>query len=104
MKMKQAFVAALLVAAGIVALAPRAEAIPIVSIVPGSQDAAVDDVVAVDVVVSNLTEPVGGVSLTLSFLDTILEGTSYTIGTALGTGLDFSLGFSGGSGSPFDLF
>jgi hypothetical protein len=62
------------------AFSARAEAIPIVSVVPSnSGNHNVGDLISVDIVVSNLSgEPIGGFFLTLDFIDTIVTGFSYT--------------------------
>lgn len=92
-------------------LAVRAEAATI-SIVPGSQNALIGDLVTADIVVSGLLadESVGGVSLLLSFSN-ILSGTGFTIdpGDNMGFDLDpanndFGSGFTGLGGSPLELF
>lgn len=88
-------------AAGAVA---QGEAAPIVSISPASQTANVGDLVAVDIVVSGLTEGVGGYSISLLFDSSIVTGGDYgnDPGGKLGpAGLDLSGGFAGGS---LDLF
>jgi hypothetical protein len=58
----------------------RAEAIPIVSVVPSnSGNHVIGDKITVDLVVSNLGgEPIGGFFVTLDFIDTIVTGFSYT--------------------------
>ena len=88
----------------------------VISISPASQDALIGDTVVVDILVSGLAagESVGGVSLLLSFDDSVLSGASYTVDpdAKMGTadcessfpGLcDQSSGFDGGSGSPLEL-
>jgi hypothetical protein len=90
--------------------AARAEA-AIISVVPVSQTVALGDPVSVELVVVGLkdNESVGGVSLTLSFNDSILAGASYLVdpdfkmGVALDPFNDFSAGFAGGNGSPLEL-
>jgi hypothetical protein len=83
----------------------------IISISPASQDASISDTVSVDILVSGLAadESVGGVSLLLSFNDSVLAGASYTVdpdakmGTAACGFCDVSSGFAGGTGSPLEL-
>jgi hypothetical protein len=85
----------------------RAEASPVVSIDPASQTANVGDTVSADILVSGLTDPLGGFSLLLSFDDAILTGTSFTNDPDAKMGpspLDLSGGFNGAGGSPLDLF
>lgn len=99
------------VVAGVLA-APRAEATPVISVVPALQGAFVGDTVSADILVSGLTtDAVGGVSFLLSFDSSILKGTSFTLdpdakmGFALNPGLnDFGSGFSAGGTSPFEAF
>ena len=79
------------------ALGARAEAIPIVSIVPAqSANHNVGDLIAVDIVVSNLAgEDIGGFFLTLDFTDTVVTGFSYSIdpGNNWTNKADLSCGF-----------
>lgn len=92
-------------------IAAQAEAATI-SISPVSQDVMIGDPVFADIIVGDLAadESVGGVSLLLSFNDSILSGVSWTadpddkMGVAACGFCDFSAGFAGGSGSPLDLF
>jgi len=104
---------------GAVSLA-RAEAAPIVSIVPTSTpNVSIGDTVGVDINVSNLSNPIAGFGLDLSFLGAILSGQSFTNdpGGLLGIVDDTSCGFgftgfdlggnctnSGPHDSPLDLF
>ncbi len=84
-----------------------AAAAPVVSVNPTSQDIIVGGVAAVDIVVSGLTEAVGGFSFTLSFNDGIVEGLSFTNDPGLTMGLDpldLSFGFGAGGSSPLDIF
>jgi hypothetical protein len=97
---------ALALGIGVVA---QAEAVPVVSINPASQTVMTGDAVSADIVVSGLTELIGGFSAALTFNDSILIGTSYTNdpdGNFSGLIFDFSFGFSGAGGdeSPLDLF
>lgn len=98
------------IAVGVLA---RAEATPIVSISPATQNANVGDPVNIDIIVTGLTEPVGGFSFDLGFDDTIITGngsgpgpgTGYTIGAGLGAApLDLSFGFGAAGTSPLNLF
>lgn len=79
-----------------------------ISISPASQNASIGDTVTADIIVSGLAadESVGGVSLLLSFNDAVLQGLGYTVDPddKMGVEDDFSLGFTGGSGSPLELF
>jgi hypothetical protein len=93
-----------LIAGLVIVAAARTEAAPIVSITPSTQDVMVGDPVSVNIDVNGLTAAVAGFQLLLSFDDSLLEGTGYTIGSGLGAGLDESLGFAGGNGSPLDLY
>lgn len=88
-------------AAALVAAAALAQAVPVVSISPPSQTVP-QGPVSVDIVVSGLTEGVGGFSLTLTFDDNILVGIDFPFGPGMGPApLDLSFGFTGGS---LDLF
>ena len=94
---------AALVLALLVGSAQQAQAVPVISVTPNGGDPN-----AVDIVLTNLEEIVGGVALLLNFNDATLTGTGYTINAAAfedtaGSLLDFSPGFAGGGGSPFDL-
>jgi len=93
-------------------LAARAEATPIVSVQPHFQTANVGDTVSVDIDVSGLTtNAVGGVSFLLSYDNSILKGSSFTLdpdakmGFALNPAAnDFGSGFGAGGSSPFEAF
>ena len=89
------------------AIAVQTEA-AIISISPSSQTVNIGDTVTADIIVSGLAadESVGGVSLELAFNDSILSGFSYTVDPddKMGAEDDFSFGFTGGTGSPLDLF
>lgn len=97
--------AALALAAG--AWLGTAQAAPVVSISPFTQDVAVGGTANVSIVVSGLVQPadaVGGFSLTLSFDDLLLSGLTYVNdpGATMGASpLDLSDGFIGNS---LDLF
>lgn len=87
------------------------QAAPVVYISPASQDVAVAGTAMVDIWVKDLSEPVGGVSLTLSFDDSLLSGLSYTVdpNDGMGTALDllsndFSFGFGTPGAGDLDLF
>jgi len=105
LKMMGRILALVMVASGF--LAVRAEAATI-SLVPGSQNALIGDIVSVDIMVGGLLadESVGGVSLLLSFTDAILSGTGFTLDpdNLMGAEVDFSFGFEPGGNSPLDLF
>lgn len=87
-----------------IGLAARGEAAPIISINPVAQTALVGDPVSVNIDVSGLAaaEEVGGFTITLSFNNAILAGTTFVndpgakMGAVANT-LDFSAGFSGGT-------
>lgn len=92
--------AALALAAGVL----LAQAAPVVSVSPVSQDIAVGGTATVDIVVSGLTDPTGGFSLTLGFDSSIVSGLSFLSDPDGKMGLaplDLSGGFSGNS---LDLF
>jgi hypothetical protein len=83
---------------------PQAQAAPVVSIDPATQTIGVGGTATVDIIVSGLTDPTGGFSLTLGFNNSIVSGASFLNdpGVKMGAApLDLSLGFSGGS---LDLF
>ena len=86
--------------------ASRADAALLISIDPATQDVNIGDPVSVDIVASGITDPIGGFFFNISFSNAILTGDSYTIAPGGGLGLfdDFSFGFTGGTGSPLDLF
>jgi len=99
----------LLAVAGLAATLLSSEAVadPTVSVVPTNQTINVADPVSFDIIVSGLTEPVGGFSFLLYFNDIIVSGDSYVNdpgGTMGAFPLDLSFGFTGGSGSPLDIF
>lgn len=82
----------------------QAEAAPIVSISPATQNIAVGLPGSVNIIVSGLTDPTGGFSLTLGFNSSFLSGVTFFNDPAAKFGpvpLDLSLGFSTGS---LDLF
>ena len=82
----------------------QAEAAPVVTVTPATQTIGVSGNAAVDIIVSGLTDPTGGFSLTLGFNNTFLSGVSFINdpGGKMGLApLDLSGGFSGGS---LDLF
>lgn len=88
-------------AAAAVLLAARAQATPIISVVPHFQSVLVGDTVNVDIDVSGLTQPTGGVSFELSYDNSILQGATFTpdpdhvMGVSLDALNDASLGFTG---------
>ena len=91
-------------------LLSQAVASPIVSIVPSDQTINVGDPATIDIIVSGLdgvTGPVGGFSFNLVFNGVVLTGVSYTNDPDTKMGalpLDLSNGFTGGAGSPLDIF
>jgi hypothetical protein len=93
-KMARVLALAAVIGGGFVA---RAEAIPIISINPSSTAVTAGNSVSVDIVLSNLGEVTGGFFLVMSFDNTLLSGTGYSSGAALGSTLDFGAGFSGGT-------
>ena len=103
-----------LAVAGLAALlfASSAQATPIISVSPSTQNSTVGSTVTADIIVSGLTtESIGAVSFLLSFDHSILSGTGYTVdpdnvmGVALDPGFnDLSHGFTSGGGSPLDVF
>ena len=92
-----------LTAAVVVGVLAQANAAPIVSIDPASQTAAVGDTVTVDVVVSGLTDPIGGFSAVVSFNPAVLAGASFLVDPDghFASVFDGSLGFDG---ADLDLF
>ena len=90
-------------AAVVVGVVAQAYAAPIVSIDPASQTATVGNTVTVDVVVSGLTDPIGGFSAVVSFNPAILAGASFLVDPDDHFNLVFdgSLGFAG---AELDLF
>jgi len=91
------------VALGTLLSTAPAEAIT-VSISPATQTIGTGSSTSVDIIVSDLTDPVGGFSLTLTFDDLLLSGDGFTNdpdGKMGALPLDLSGGFSGGS---LDLF
>jgi len=92
----------LVLAAAAVLLAARAEATPIISVVPHFQSVLVGDTVSVDIDVSGLTQPTGAVSFLLNYDNSILHGATFTpdpdgvMGVALNPLFNnASLGFTG---------
>lgn len=98
------------VAVAATAFVSQAQAAPVVYIDPVSQDVAVGGTATVGIWVMGLTDPVGGVALTLSFDDLLLSGLSYTVdpddgmGTAMDPFNDLSFGFSFPGAGDLDLF
>ncbi len=80
----------------------------IISVSPVSQNANIADVVTADIIVSGLAadESVGGASFLLSFNSAVLSGLSFTLDPddVMGNEVDFFSGFTGGNGSPLDVF
>jgi|KBSMisStaDraftv2_1062788.scaffolds.fasta_scaffold101063_2 hypothetical protein len=88
-------------------LLSQAVASPIVSVSPSDQTIAVGGTATVDIIVSGLTEAVGGFQFLLSFNGVILEGSAFTNDPDSKMGavpLDLSGGFNGAGGSPLDVF
>ena len=90
-------------------LLSQALASPTVSISPASQDINVGDPATIDIIVSGLTDPVGGFSFIMSFNDTKILGVVYLNdpdGKMGAKPLDLSLGFAGATAdkSPLDIF
>ena len=80
----------------------RVEAAPIVSISPATQTIGVGAPGSVNIIVSGLTQAVGGFQLDLAFNNTFLSSVGFTIDPASKFGPyqplnDFSAGFSGAS-------
>ena len=88
------------------AFAAQTEA-AIISVSPATQGGNVGDTITADIIVSGLAagESVGGVSFLLSFNGAVLSGFSYAVDPddKMGNELDFSFGFTGGTGSPLDV-
>jgi len=80
----------------------------IISVSPVSQGGNIGDTITADIIVSGLAadESVGGVSFLLSFNDSVLSGTTFAVDPddLMGAELDLSFGFTGGNGSPLDVF
>jgi hypothetical protein len=90
--------------AALAAASLLSQAAPVVSVSPAAQTINIGDTTSVDIIVSGLTEPTGGFSLTLGFNSSFLTDVSFfnDPGTTMGAEpLDLSGGFSGGS---LDLF
>jgi hypothetical protein len=102
-KMTRVWALVVMVAAG---FATQAQAAPIISIDPTSTTVAVGGQFSIDIVVAGLSAPIGGFSLLLSFNPSIVSGVGYTVdpGGNFTSGTDWSFGFTGGAGSPLDLF
>lgn len=88
-------------------VAPRASATTI-SITPPAVTVSQGTNFSVDVIVSGLTaNAVGGASFLVTFDDSLIKGTGFTLdpGGKMGAGLvDFGSGFTGGNNSPFEGF
>lgn len=102
-KMARIVGAAALIAATVVG---RAEAAPIVTVSPASQTVNVGDTVTVDIIVSGLTEAIGGFELFLNFNNGILTGSSFSLNNAPfpGGGICPLCGFGGGGVAPLDVY
>jgi hypothetical protein len=89
------------------AFAAQTEA-AIISVSPVSQGGNIGDTITADIIVSGLAadESVGGVSFLLSFNGSVLSGTTFAVDPddRMGAELDLSFGFTGGAGSPLDVF
>jgi hypothetical protein len=90
--------------AALAATSLLSQAAPVVSVSPATQTIGIGDSASIAIIVTGLTDPMGGFSLTLGFNDTFLSSVSFLndpdgkFGTAT---LDLSDGFTGGS---LDLF
>ena len=85
--------------------AARAEALPIVTVVPGDQTVGVGATFDVDIVVDTQGESLGGFSFFLNFDDTILQALGYTNDPSNQFGGLFDLSLPVGLGtSPLDIF
>lgn len=99
-------VAALLVGVS----AGTAAAAPVIKLSPASTLIGLTTAFSVDIIVEGLDdasdEAVGGFSALLSFDDSLLSGVGYTVDPdgKMGAETDLSFGFTGGAGSPLDLF
>ncbi len=90
-------------------LLSQAVASPTVSIVPADQTIDVGDPATIDIIVSGLTDPVGGFSFIMSFNDTKILGVAYLNdpdGKMGAKPLDLSTGFAGATAdkSPLEVF
>lgn len=88
--------AALGLAALMAVSAPSAEAAPLVFIQPTPQIVEVGDPVSIDVMISGLTESVGGFDIDVAFDDSILTGDTFAVDPDgnFDSDLDVSFGFS----------
>lgn len=75
----------------ILLVASSAAAAPIITVVPGTQNVGVGDTLSVDVVVTDLWEPLRGFRVVLTFDSTVLSGVSFTYGSEWSSagGLEF---------------
>jgi len=103
-KVFRSLTVALALTAGIAAQAEAA----IISISPVSQNANIGDTVTADIIVSGLAadESVGAAFFELLFNDGILSGLGYIVDPddKMGAEIDASFGFTGGAGSPLDVY
>ncbi len=102
--MKRRLVCALFVLLAVARGATSASATPILSVSPPVQNIAPGGTAMVNITISDVTDPIGALMLTLGFDQSKLVGIGYAIGPALGSGTDLSFGFTGAVGSPLDLF
>ena len=90
--------------AALAATSLLSQAAPVVSVSPATQTIGIGDPASIAIIVSGLTDPMGGFSLTLGFNSSFLSSVSFLNdpdGKMGAAPLDLSGGFSGGS---LDLF
>ena len=102
--MKRRLVCALFVLLAVACGPSSASAAPILSVAPPVQNIAPGGIAVVNLTITQVTDPIGALMLTLGFDESKLLGIGYTFGPALGSGTDLSFGFTGAVGSPLDLF
>lgn len=86
--------------AALAATSLLSQAAPVVSVSPATQTIGIGDPASIAIIVSGLTDPIGGFSLTLGFNNSFLSSVSFLNnpdGKMGATPLDLSNGFSGGS-------
>jgi hypothetical protein len=100
--MRRTFTVVGLLAMALAGFATRVEAVPVLSIQPGSQIVNVGDTVTVDVWISDLAESIGAFDIDVEFNSGILTGDSFAIDPDVPQNFEndfdgtLSLGFSGG--------
>jgi len=95
-----------LVAMAAAAFLPQAQAAPRVSVSPATQTIGINDPASINIIVSDLTQALGGFSFVLGFNNTILSSVGYTPNPNNLMGpepLNLSTGFVGGSLDVFYL-